>query len=472
MPTARPNRRRFLRTAAAGTLAGISLPCWVPSHALGAPGRPGANQRVNVGLIGLGGRARSLTKTCLELPGIHIAAICDVFKPRCDDFVNKFSGQGDWKVYFGDLRRMIEREKLDAAMIATTTHARAWITILAMQAGLDVYFEKPMCLTIAEGRTMVQAARKYQRVTQVGTQQRSMPINNWASDLVKNGALGKIHTVLAPNFVGPDQWVDQPGQPMPDGGSENWWDLWTNQAVLRPYHPRLHLGWKQWSDFTAGGRCFGVDGWGSHSYDQVNRALGTDETGPLAIVLEEPVCLMQSGKFVHDAELTGIVGDDDTGKPYHGMSKLVGPRARMTMTFANGTQLKLHLDGDRGPGLGAIFIGEKGKLEINRNKIVSNPKALIQSADNPGPNQRDETSYHIENWLDCIRTRKRCNADVEYGQRSNTLCDLVNIVRDVGRVGETLKWDPAAERFTNCEEANQMLSRPRRKGYELPDVGA
>jgi hypothetical protein len=464
------NRRSFLRTAAAGATAAIALPDWVPSRVLGAVGQPGANEVVNVGLIGLGGRARALTKTCLDVPQMRIVAVCDVFKPRCDDFLGKFAGHG-WKPYFGDFRRMIEKEKLDAAIIATTTHARAWITILAMQAGLDVYFEKPMCLTIAEGRTMVKAARALKRVTQVGTQQRSMPINNWASDLVKNGALGKIHTVLAPNFVGPDKWVDQPGEPMPDGGSDHWWDLWTNQAVLRPYHSRLHYGWKQWSDFTAGGRCFGVDGWGSHSYDQVNRALGTDETGPVELLLEEPLRVMPSGKFVHDAELTGIVGDEDSGQPYHGMSKLVGPRARVTMTFATGTKLKLHLDGDRGPGLGAIFLGEKGKLEINRNKIVSNPKEIIQSPDNPGPNRRDETIYHVENWIDCIKSRKRCNADVEYGQRSNTLCDLVNIVRDVGRVGEVLKWDPVAERFTNCEEANAMLSRPRRQGYELPEIG-
>ena len=127
---------------------------------------------------------------------------------------------------------------------------------------------------------MVKAARKYNRVTQVGTQQRSMPINNWASDLVKNGALGKILTVIAPNFVGPERWTDQPAEPMPDGGSDNWWDVWTNQAVLRPYHKSIHHGWDRWWDYDGGGRCFGVTGWGTHSYDQINRALGTDDTGP------------------------------------------------------------------------------------------------------------------------------------------------------------------------------------------------
>jgi predicted dehydrogenase len=355
-------------------------------------------------------------------------------------------------------------------MVETTTHARAWIVIQAMQAGKDVYIEKPMCLTIAEGRAMVQAARKCNRVTQVGTQQRSMPLNNWASDLVKNGALGKILTVIAPNFVGPDLWKDQPGQPMPNGGGRNWWDVWTNQAVLRPYHVRLQHGWDWWWDYDGGGRCFGVTGWGTHSYDQINRALGTDDTGPLEIVLEEPVKVMDTGKFAPQLRSGGLVGQEDTGTDYHGMARLSGPRAKVRMKFASGAELQLHLDGDRGPGLGAIFVGQKGKIEINRNKIAANPKELIHRPDNPGPNNRPETARHVDNWIECIKTRGRCNADIEIGQRATTLCYLVNIVRDVGRVGEPLRWDPAAERFTNCDEGNKLLERPRRKGYELPAV--
>ena len=118
----------------------------------------------------------------------------------------------------------------------------------------------------------------------------------------------------------------------------------------------------------------------------------------------------------------------DTGTDYHGMARLSGPRAKVTMKFAGGTELKLHLDGDRGPGLGAIFVGEKGKIEINRNKLASNPKELVRSSDNPGPNRRPETAYHIENWIECIKSHKPCNADVEIGHRANTLCCLVNIV--------------------------------------------
>ncbi len=269
---------------------------------------------------------------------------------------------------------MIDREKLDAVMIETTTHARAWIAIQAMQAGMDAYIEKPMCLTIAEGRQMVNAARKYNRVTQVGTQQRSMPINNWASDLVKNGSLGKCLRVIAPNFIGPDKWTDQPAQPMPKGGRGNWWDIWTNQAVFRPYHELLHHGWDRWWDYDGGGRCFGVTGWGTHSYDQVNRGLGADDTGPTEILLEEPVKVKETGKFAPQVRSAGLVGDEDTGKEYQGMARLTGPRAKVTMTFASGTELQLHLDGDRGPGLARSSSARRARSKSDATRSPATPR--------------------------------------------------------------------------------------------------
>ncbi len=206
----RMHRRGFLRTTSAAA-AGISLPYLIPSHVLGGPNQPGANERVNVGIIGLGGRAQDIAGTCFAVPQVRLAAVCDCFAPRCHDFAKRINRPQTWKTY-EDFRQMIAQEKLDGVMVETTTHARAWVVVQAMQAGLDTYIEKPMCLTISEGRAMVQAARKYNRVTQVGTQQRSMPINNWASDLVKNGALGKTITVLAPNFVGPFRWTKTSSQ--------------------------------------------------------------------------------------------------------------------------------------------------------------------------------------------------------------------------------------------------------------------
>ncbi len=456
MASKKLTRREALRVGGAA----IALPYLLPRHALGA------NERVNIAIIGLGGRARSMARTCEPVSGLSVVAICDCFEPLCNDFDKKLGEGKNWKKYT-DFKQMYDKEKLDGVMVETTTHARAWVAIQAMQAGMDTYIEKPMCLTIAEGRYMVNAARKYKTVTQVGTQQRSMPMNNWASDLVKNGAIGKIKTVLAPNFVGPLRWTPQPAQPVPAGGSDKWWDIWTNQAEFRPYHRNLHRGWSTWWDYDGGGRCYGVTGWGTHSYDQINRALGTDETGPVEVLLEEPVEDRPCGKF------DNVSKTDQTSLDYLiRLAKPVkGPRAKVRMKFADGTELRLHLDGDWGPGLGAIFIGEKGKLDINRDKIAGNPKELLNSPENPGPNKKPETQYHVENWIDCIKTRKPCNADIEYGQRSSSLCYLVNIVRDVGQVGKKLAWNPETERFTNCDEANALLSRPRRKGYELPELG-
>ncbi|MGI9427638.1 MAG: Gfo/Idh/MocA family protein [Bythopirellula sp.] len=456
-------RRSFLRQSATASAA-ITIPYYVPSSVLARPGAPGANDRVRVGIIGTGGRAGAIAKSCAGIGDLQIVSVCDCFAPRCCQFAKKVGEGQNWTVY-EDFRKMIEMEDLDGVMVETTTHARAWIVIQAMQAGMDAYIEKPMSLTIAEGRYMVESARRHDQVTQVGTQQRSMPINNWASDLVKNGAIGKIKTVLAPNFVGPDVWKPLVAEAMPTGGSDNWWDVWTNQAELRPYHSRIHHDWSRWEDYDSGGLCYGVTGWGTHSYDQIQRALGTDETGPVEVLLEEPVRHEKCGKFEN------IIEDATHLEYLHRLAKPVeGPRANVRMKYADGVELRLHLDGDWGPGLGAIFVGEKGKIEINRNKISSNPKELVESQENPGPITKPETQYHIENWVECIKTRERCNADIEYGQRASTICYLVNIARNVGRVGEKLAWDPAAERFTNCDAANAMLSRPRRKGYELPEL--
>ena len=449
----------------------MSLPCFVPGHVLGRDGRPGANEMVNVGVIGCGGRARGLVKEAQTVPGFRVVAACDCYRPRIGPYL-KETGAGNLPTYL-DFREMIGKEKLDGVMVETTTHARAWVTVLAMQAGMDAYIEKPMALTIAEGRAMVKAARKYGRVTQVGTQQRSMPINNWASDLVRHGAIGKVLTVISPNYVGPEKWIDRPAEKMPDGGRSDWWDVWTNQAVWRPYREEARGNWPRWWDYDGGGYPFGVTGYGTHAYDQINRALGTDETGPVEVVLDEPLAVRDAGRFMPRKTVGGVIvgetGDVDTGADY-ALSKCRGPRAKVTMRMAGGAELKLHLDGDRGPGLGAIFVGEKGKIEIGRNKIASNPKELVRSPDNPGPNKRAETPTHVENWIECVKSRRRCHADIEFGQRATTLCLLVNIVREVGRVGEVLKWDPVAERFTNCDEANRLLTRPRRKGYELPEV--
>ena len=173
-------RREALQTAAAA----IAAPLFIPAHVLGLEGQPAANDRANVAIIGLGGRAHTIAATCLGIPQMRIVAVCDCFAPRCDEFIKWFRDGGKQKsgkeeqkpapeaekwASYEEFRRMLDKEKLDGVMIETTTHARVWIAALCMQAGQDAYIEKPMCLTIAEGRQMVNIARKYQRVTQIGT---------------------------------------------------------------------------------------------------------------------------------------------------------------------------------------------------------------------------------------------------------------------------------------------------------------
>jgi predicted dehydrogenase len=452
------SRRTFLTTTVAA-----SMPLIISADALGRTG-PGANATVHVGLIGLGGRCKDMVRSCVGVSGMRIVAVCDCDESRMNGFIaemyKELEADQQWAAYT-DLRRMIDKENLDAVMVETTTHARAWVTCYAMACGLDAYIEKPMSLTIAEGRQMVDVARKHKCVTQIGTQQRSIPLNNWASDLVQNGALGRVHTALAPNFMGPLHWEPKPGESVDNPA---WWSIWSNQAAVRPYHRDIHHRWNWWWDYDGGGQSFGVTGWGTHSYDQMQRGLGTSETGPVELALEEPVEFMPVGKFE-----PRHIADSETGAPYYDMIRTSsGPRGKVRMKYANGVEVKLHLDGDLGPGLGCIFQGENGTIEINRDKISADPIDLIEGADRPAPLQVLETRPHIENWLDCIRTRQKCTADIEYGHRSTTVCYLVNIVRDLGRVGEPIRWDPVAERFTNSDEGNAMLTRTKRETFEIP----
>lgn len=427
------NRRDFLRKTTAAAAAGVSFPYFIPSGVLAAPGRLGPNDRIKVGFIGCGGRAGHLMFTEKLSDNADVVALADCFMPRCDEKAAKLP-KGDQIKKYGNYQEMLEKEKLDAVFVPTTTHARALIVIHAMQAGLDVYAEKPLTLTIEEGQVLRQAVRRYKRILQVGTQQRSIPINAWASQQLREGAIGRITEVIACNFLAPEIWKPQPEQPKPAGLD---WDQWCNQTELRPYHRDLHFGWSRWRDYDGGGMSWGVSGWGTHALDQVQCVLGTDDTGPVEIWPDGP---------------------DDQGF------------MKVTIRYENGTLLKCH-----GPrrkpelhDLGAIFIGEKGKVEIVRGDFFCDPPDLLKG----GPKRQDsnipgEVVEHIRNFFDCMRTRKKPNADVETAHRSNTVCHLFNICRELNR---KLKWDPKAEEFIGDEEANKLRSRPRRKGYELPEM--
>jgi predicted dehydrogenase len=435
VPAQSLNRRTFLRQAAtAGSLA-VATPLWNACSSTGSATasrrpRPTLNDRLRIGFIGLGGRARWILKN-EELPGADVVAAADCFLPRLDEASRQVAGGDRWRKY-QYYQDMLAKEQLDAVFVETTTHARVLIAIHAMQAGLDVYAEKPQSLTVQEGRVLVQAARKYRRIIQTGSQQRSMPINRYASDLVRTGALGRIHTVITCNFQGPKKWVRKEETPndMPAGLD---WDQWCNQTALRPYYMDLQFKWGELEDYDGGGQMWGVTGWGTHSLDQVQCALGTDDTGPVEIWPEPPG----------------------------------GPDCKVTLRYANGTLLKLEGANRSMDDLGAIFVGEHGRIEILRGDFTSDRPELKKDAPPPTPQGNRESIPHIQNFFDSIRSRKKPNADAETGHRATTLCHLINICRTVQR---RLRWDPKREQFRDDPAANALLARPRRAGYELPRI--
>ena len=425
------NRRRFLQTSIATITAGaFGAPLFVSRRALAAPGKSGANDRITVGAIGVGGRATLLLQQLPE--SAQIVALSDCNLPRAEAF--KAKANGDWPVY-QDYRKLLDRQDIDAVIVATGEFQRVLPCIHACQAGKDIYAEKPLTLYVREGRVLVEAVRRHGRVFQVGTQQRSMAMNRVACELVRSGGLGKVLKVRAINYSGPQASPDPlpPEQPVPSGLD---WNTWLNQTAMRPFNSDW-MGWMRWRDFSGGE----MTNWGAHGIDQIQWALGMDGTGPVET------------------------------KP---LSE--GPNGQVSMRYASGVEVQFVLEPGHGPMGGAVFTCEKGKIEINRNKFTSNPPEIAAELNRKLDVAEEERKWsddlalwqarwHMQDWLDCIRSRNRPVADVEIGHRSVSICHLANITRAVGR---PLRWDPAREQFIGDDQANAYLERPRRAGFELP----
>jgi len=464
-------RRQFVASSTA-----LAAPWFVPSHVLAGSDRVGANDRIQVGLIGCGVRGKYLIGNLPQ--SARVVSLCDCSRSQIDsvrqptkqftDILQPFveSDAGDCSVY-QDYRQMLADESsLDAVIIATPDHHHAQAMILACQAGLDVYVEKPLSVTIAEGRAMVEAARKYDRVVQVGSQQRTMEINRQACEFIRDGGLGKITHVEVRNFPGPLPMTNLPQQPIPKDMN---WDAFCGPTDLRPYHRDLWIkdaykygyltwrGWDLWRDYSG----HLATNWGAHSLDMVQYALGTDDTGPIEVRLETDVL---------------DEWDDRIDDRWHDKTPPLGAvkdkhRDRMrfcpvTMVYKSGVELRFDPKVTEN-----VHHGEGGILWMERNDYLVSPPDLL-----PFPDEEVQQRWrgeghvarpHLQNWLDCVRSRNQPNAPIEVGHRSVTVCHLANIVREVGR---PLRWDPVAERFEDDDQANALLSRPRRAGYELPAV--
>lgn len=415
------SRRSALRSMSATTaLAASGL---LPSAVFAAP-PASANDRLRVGLIGAGNRAKWLTRALSrESDRAELVAVCDCYLPQIDALAadnTKNPRAGDaWKRY-QNYEQMFDSEDLDAVMIATPDHVRVRAAIIACSKGLDIYAEKPLSFSIPEGRALVRAVRTHKRVLQVGTQQRSTPINQYACEFVRNGGLGKVNTILVKKYSGSRPATGLEPQPVPAGMD---WNRFCDQAKLLDYHEQLHRRWRSYDAFTGGPICDR----GSHALDMVHLAMGWENVAP------------------HRIEATTEAENSrDRG---------------VRLYYPDGTVIRL--ESTDGPAFGGIFIGERGKLEINRGRFACNPKNLL------APYTGSQTESHVANWLDCIRTRDEPNAPVEVGHLITSVAHLINICRTTGR---TINWDATNERITGDTAADAMLNKERRAEFSLPRV--
>lgn len=434
--SSRFHRRRFLKRSGVLGAAVVATPWLIPRDVLAAGDKPGANDRIGIGGIGIGRQGSGVLRGASSQG--RVVAIADVNLPRAKRSAERYKA-----VAYQDYRELLERKDVDAIVTATPDHWRALVSIHACQAGKDVYAEKPMTLTIREGRLMVQAVRKYQRVFQTGSQQRSHPANRFGCELVRNGRIGKLQKVIGHNY--PSPWeCGFAAQPVPAGLD---WDMWCGPTEPVPYHadiyaPRAKPGWISFRPYSGGE----MTGWGAHGLDQIQWALDMDESGPVEVWVEGPKYHPPTYKEPESRAR----GEKACREP------------QIFYRYAGGVVLEL---GRGNPG-GGIFIGEKGKIEIFRGRVTSNPADIVKEPIRDDEIRLYKSTSHIGNWFDCMRSRKRCVADVEIGHRSATVAHLGNIARWLGR---RLKWDPVKERFIDDDEANRYLDRPRRKGYELPE---
>ena len=434
----RPTRRGFLKTAAAATTALVAAPMVIPRSALAQGDTPGANDRIGVAGIGIGRQGGGVFGEAARHPATQSICTCDVWLKRAQDVAQK-TGAAD---AYQDYRKVLDRKDVDAIVTATPEHWRSLICVNAAMAGKHIYAEKPITLTINDGKLMLKAARKNNIVFQCGSMQRSYRENYLGCQMVREGKLGKIQEVIAANFETP--WLcNLPEQPMPEGLD---WDMWCGPTDPVPFNndlftPRANPGWLSFRPYSGGE----MTGWGTHGFDQIQCALDMDTTGPVEILVEgdklDPPTYSESESAAR--------GNKICSSP------------RLKYRYANGITVTLG-NANRG---GGIFVGDKAKAEIFRSRVTSNPEELVSKYFEEHKDLK--LPSHISNWIECIPTGKRPIGDIESGHRSASICHLLNIARYLGR---SLKWDPEKEVFIGDAEANTWLVREHRKGFELPEV--
>ena len=397
----------------------------------------GANGRINIGLIGCGDRSWQIWPIFLKQPEVNPVAVCDVYEP----YLAKVSTQSETKLTaHGDFRRLLEMKEIDAVVIATPDHWHALQTVMACQAGKDVYVEKPLSLTILEGRKMVEAARKHQRVVQTGTQQRSGRHYQRAVTLIQEGVIGPVHKITVGytrNAMPGYKPLSELGKTLPPGLN---WEMWLGPAPSRPFEPFRALYHFRWFWDYSGGQ---ITNWGAHNLDVARWVLNAQ--APTAVSGFGGRYCMKDGGETPDVQ-------------------------EVVYNFPNCLVTWSGREVNRTRDEYLAFHGTKGTLNLMREGYEVAPETW-RKRETPAMEpmemrgNADEIQHlHIRNFLECVKSRQRPNADVEEGHLSATVCHLGNIAT---RLGRSLNWDAAKEEFIGDKQANEMLSRPYRNPWRL-----
>ncbi len=439
---ARRTRREFFQTTAAAGLGGWLCSTMGPTGRTMADETKAANDRPRVGGIGLGNRGSADVQAAKRYG--DIVAICDVDRTRAEKAAaNKKIGEGKADTC-EDYRKLLDRDDIDLVVIGTPDHWHSKIAIDSMKAGKDVYCEKPLTLTIDEGKKICQVAQQTGRVFQVGTQQRSEFQNRFllAVALVRLGRIGRVKRVTCSIGTGESSGKLDKTAPPPELN----WDLWLGQTPRVDYiKERCHHSFRWWYEYSGGK----MTDWGAHHVDISQWALGMDHSGPKTV---EVVSVEHPNPLKN-----GYPTEDDrynTATTFH-----------VRCGFATGAELIIRNDGENG----ITFEGEDGTFFVNRGRIEGEPVAALKA--NPiddsvlvGLRKGQRFDSHMGNFFECVRDRAVPVSDVWTHHRAMTTCHLANIAL---RLGRNLAWDPILEQIVGDDEANGWLSREQRKGYEV-----
>lgn len=442
MSNRKQNRREFLRVSAASPLL---VPLVMPAGRTVASEFRAKNERPRLGLIGAGGQGSGDARGASQFGDFF--AVCDVDKNHAGRARNDGAiGKGKAEVY-EDYRKLLDRKDIDAVVIGTPDHWHSKILIDAMKAGKDAYCEKPLTLTIDEGKKIGQVAKETNRVVQVGTQQRSdhNRVFLLAVALVRAGRIGKVRKVTAAIGGGPD------GGPFPKEKppeSLNW-DMWLGQAPKVDYiKQRCHSEFRWWYEYSGGK----LTDWGAHHVDIGQWAIGMDNSGPTSIEVVK-------GVLPVEYKAGYATADDRYNTPTQFLV-----RAR----YANDVTLEIRDDTENG----VTFEGTGGRIFVTRDRIDLSGGSVEGLYKNPVPDsllvelrKGKKVDGHMANFFECARDRSTTVSDVWSHHRSLTTCHLANIAIRLG--GRKLTWDPAKEEIVGDSEANAWLTRPQRAGYEV-----